>query len=224
MKLYYDPITTSSRPVQMFVLEHDTPIELVLTELLAGETRSEAFLAINPSGALPVLVDGDLVLPECSAILKYLADLQGSATYPTGLKARARVNAAMDWFNTGYSHDMNGHYVYPKLLPDFMAFSAATLDEVGREGLERGKHWLGVLDRHMLADGGFVCGAELTIADYLGAVFVGLSEPIGFDLAPWPNVAAWMARMRARPAWAEAHAAFYGFAASRRQLASAAAG
>jgi glutathione S-transferase len=50
---------------------------------------------------------------------------------------------------------------------------------------------------------------------------VGLSEPTGLDLTPWPNVAAWMARMRARPAWAEVHAAFYGFAASRRQLASA---
>jgi glutathione S-transferase len=221
VKLYYDPIATSARPVMLYVSDHDTPVEMVLTELLAGETRAEVFLAINPNGAVPVLVDDELVLPECSSILKYLAELEGSPTYPTGLKARARVNAAMDWFNTGYSHEFNGHYVYPKLLPDVFPFSAATLAEMTGVGLERGRQKLTVLDRHMLGDQPFVCGPELTIADYLGAVFVGLSEPTGLDLSPWPNVAAWMARMRARPAWAEVHAAFYGFAASRRQLAAA---
>ena len=63
--------------------------------------------------------------------------------------------------------------------------------------------------------------ADLSIADYLGAAYIGLSQAVAFDLTPWPNVAAWMARMRARPVWDEVHAAFYGFAASRRERAEA---
>ena len=220
VKLHYDPISTTSRPVLLFLAEHDLPVELVLVDILAGETRTEAFLALNPNAAVPVLQDDGLVLPEGSAILKYLADVAGSPAYPAERKARARVNAAMDWFNTGLSKDLNGDYVYPRMLPDY-ALPAPIQAEVSRRGLERAHHWLGVLDRHMLAPGGYVCGPDLTIADYLGAVYVGLSEAIEFDLSPWPNVAAWMNRMRARPAWEATHAAFYGFIASRRQFAQA---
>lgn len=217
MKLYYDPISTTSRPVMLFLAEHDLPAELVRVEILAGETRSEAFAALNPNCAVPVLDHDGFVLTEGSAILKYLADVAGAKTYPAELRARARVNAAMDWFNTGLSKDLNGDYIYPRLLPE-AALPPAMQAEVSRRGLERAQHWLSVLDRHMLGDGPYVCGAELSIADYLGAVYVGLSQAVAFDLTPWPKVAGWMDRMRARPAWDEVHAAFYGFAASRREL------
>lgn len=220
MKLYYDPISTTSRPVLLFLSEHELPVELVRVEILAGETRSEAFAALNPNCAVPVLEHDGLVLTEGSAILKYLAEVAGSATYPAALRPRARVNAAMDWFNTGLSKDLNGDYAYPRLLPEY-ALPPAMQAEVSRRGLERAQHWLTVLDRHMLGADPHVCGAELSIADYLGAVYIGLSEAVGFDLGPWRNVAAWMDRMRARPAWDEVHAAFYGFAASRRELSEA---
>lgn len=215
MKLYFDPISTTSRPILLFLADHSFAIERANVSLLLGEHLSEAFAAINPNQAVPVLEDGDFRLNESSAILKYLADAAGSATYPRELKARAAVNSAMDWFNTGYN-DFNHLYVYPQIFPMHAYESEATRAEMLARGLAIGEKRLAVLDRHMLAGRDFVCGDRLSIADYLGAAFVGLSEAIAFDLAPWPNVAAWMRRMKARPSWMEANAAFYGLIASHR--------
>src|SRR3954469_23609996 len=119
MKLYCDPISTTSRPILMFLAEHEAPVEIAQISLLAGENQSEDFACLNRNRAVPVLVDGAFVLTECSAILKYLAESLNSPTYPPERQARALVNAAMDWFNTGYSHDMNYTYVYPQMFPHF---------------------------------------------------------------------------------------------------------
>lgn len=216
MKLYCDPISTTSRPVLLFLADHDLAVDVEHVCLLTGEHRTAAFAAINPNRQVPLLEDGDLRLPEGSAILKYLAEAAGSPAYPTERKARARVNAAMDWFNTGYSFSMNYLHVYPQMLPEHMWQDPAVQAQVTARGLAWGRDRLDVLDRHMLQDA-FVCGPELTVADYLGGVYVGLSEAIAFDLSPWPRVAAWMARLRARPGWDETHAAFYGLLARARQ-------
>ncbi|HWA61192.1 MAG TPA: glutathione S-transferase family protein [Caulobacteraceae bacterium] len=221
MKLYCDPISTTSRPVLLFLADHDLAVEVQHVCLLTGEHFGEAYSAINPNRQVPCLVDGDLVLPESSAILKHLADAAGSPAYPTERKARSRVNAAMDWFNTGYSFSMNYQHVYPQFLPNHAWEDPQVQAAVTARGLAIGREKLDVLDRHMLADR-FVCGPDVTLADYLGGAYVGLSEAIGFDLSPWPKVAAWMDRLRARPGWDEVHAAFYGFLAKLAQARAAA--
>jgi glutathione S-transferase len=215
MKLYCDPISTTSRPVLMFLSEHDTSVELENVCLLSGEHLTDAYAAINPNCMVPLLEDGDFRLSECSAILKYLAEIGGSATYPQELRARARVNAVMDWFNTGLSFYLNYLHAYPQFLPNHAWSSPAVQAETLARGLQGARRALDVLDRHMLADA-YVCGPDLTIADYLGAGYLGVSEAIDFDLSPWPRAAAWMERMRARPAWDETHAAFYGLITSIR--------
>ena len=215
MKLYCDPISTTSRPVLLFLADHDLPVELAHVCLLSGEQQGPDFGRVNPNRMVPVLADGDLLLPECSAILKYLADRVGSPAYPAELKARARVNAAMDWFNTGYSFSMNYLHVYPRMFPNHAWDDPATQAATGARGLDWGRRYLDVLDGHMLREA-YVCGPDLTLADYLGSSYVGLSEAVGFDLSPWPRVAGWMARMRAHPAWDETYAAFYGMLAAMK--------
>ena len=215
MKLYQDPISTTSRPVLLFLAEHELPVELVHVDLMSDGQHDPAFTALNPNAAVPVLVDGDLVLPESSAILKYLSDVAMSPAYPVDLKQRARINAMMDWFHTGVSREFGYHYVYPSVFPMHRFASPAAQAEIqkrGRDGFER---MFAVLDSR-LADHAFVCGDQLTIADYLGVVHLGMGELIDFDFAPWPNLAAWLGRMKARPSWGEVHAAFYGLAAMLR--------
>lgn len=217
MKLYQDPISTTSRPVLLFLAEHELPVELVHVDLMNGGQRDPAYTALNPNAAVPVLVDGDLVLPESSAILKYLADVAMSPTYPGDLKKRARINSMMDWFHTGVSREFGYHYVYPSAFPMHRFASPAAQAEIqkrGRDGFER---MFAVLDAR-LAGHAFVCGDELTIADYLGAVHLGMGDLIDFDFTPWPNIVAWLERMKARPSWGEVHAAFYGLAAMLRDL------
>src|SRR4051812_27597816 len=101
MQIYLDPISTTSRGVLLFLAEHSMTVEIVPVSLFQGEHLAPAYAVLNPNKAVPTLKDGDFVLSECSAILKYLADACGSPAYPADLRRRARVNQAMDWFNTG---------------------------------------------------------------------------------------------------------------------------
>ena len=222
MKLYMDSASTTCRPIAMFLADHPLAVEIVPVNLFAGEHQAEAFLAINPNGAVPVLVDGDFVLTEGSAILKHLADLAGAA-YPTEPKARARTNQWMDWFNTGLYRDLGYNLVYAQVLPHYRFEAPATQADVTARGAERAAKWLAILNDHGLAEGAFLGGDAPSIADYLGASYVTLGDWIGMDFAPYPNVTRWLTAMRARPCWTTTHQAFDGLVAQiRSALAQAA--
>lgn len=220
VKLYYDPISTSSRPLMMFAAEHRLEIEWVEVSLLQGEHRSEPFLAINPNGCVPVLVDEDFVLGECSAILKYLAEVAGSPAYPAGLRERARVNAAMDWFMTNFHSAVGNQLAYPTLFPTMHPLGRECLAEVTALGRRSAVRWFRVLDEHMIGGArNYVAGDGLTIADYVGGSIVALAEAAGFDLAPYPNVRRWMGALEARPSWDPTYAAFNGLLSALRPAA-----
>ena len=210
MKLYCDPISTTSRPVMLFAAEAGIAFERAHVDLMSNANRDAAYLAVNPNGIVPYLVDGDFGLGESSAILKYLADKVGSPAYPTDLQARARVNEALDWFSTNFHEYFCLFTIYPNFgIPHGVDPELASA--MTAFGAEHAPRWLAVLDQHMLGDRPFVCGAEISLADYLGAAFVTLGEAIDFDLSPYPNVQRWIARMKKLPSWDETYAGFNGF-------------
>jgi glutathione S-transferase len=215
MKLYYHPVSTVSRPVVLFAADSGIALDYQVIDLLTGEHMGAPYAKINPSRQVPVLEEGDFRLTESSAILKYLADKIDSPAYPKDLKKRARVNEMMDWLNTGFYRDFGYGLVYPQLFPHHRRRSdeaqAGTVDW----GKQRAKAWLQVLDEQLLGPGKkYLCGDDITIADYFGAGMVSLVDAIGCDIGKFPNVARWFATMKARPNWAKANAIFYGYAES----------
>jgi glutathione S-transferase len=223
MKLYYHPASTVSRPVVMFIEEHKLPVEMQVVDLFSGEHMQPPYGAVNPSRLVPVLEDGDFRLTEHSAILKYLADRVDSPAYPKGLQERARVNEMMDWINTQLCRDFAYGCVYSQIFPHHKRPTEESQRVTVAWGQERAKQWLRVLDQDLLGpDKPYLCGAQLTIADYQGASFVHLAEVIGSDLADYPNVKAWLGRMKQRPAWEKVFEAINGFAKQlpRGQLAT----
>jgi glutathione S-transferase len=212
MKLYLEPASTTCRGITLFAAEHDIPLELVHVDLFSGGHLTPEFTAPNPNQRVPVLEHDGFLLTESSTILKYLAELADSATYPKALQARARVNEAMDWFNTGLYFDLGYSAVYPQILPPYRRNHPAAQAETLAQGYERGGRWLRLLDQRLARqDGDFVCGAEISLADYLGSAHVTLAEVVAFDFGPYPFVRNWLHAMRSRPAWSEANAAFYGW-------------
>jgi glutathione S-transferase len=210
MKLYYHPISTTSRPVVLFAAESGIDLELVVVDLFTGEQYGPPFTAINPSCQVPVLEDGDFRLTESSAIFKYLADKRGSPAYPTDARKRARVNERMDWFNTGFYRDFAYGFLYPQIFP-FMrrpddVVQAGTL----AWGRDKALNWFRVLDEGIIGPRhAFVCGDELTIADFLGSMMVLGGESIGLDYAAYPNVRRWLGNMKALANWGKVNEAFY---------------
>ena len=173
MKLYYHPISTTSRPVMLFAAESGIPLELQVVDLFTGEHVQPPYSALNPNKLMPTLEDGDFILTENSAILKYLADKIDSPAYPKDLQQRARVNERMDWTSTQLCSDLVYALVYPQIFDAHKRRSdeaqAATLER----GKERAQAWLKVLDEHVLGAGNnYLCGDAITIADYHAASYV----------------------------------------------------
>lgn len=202
MKLYYHPVSTTSRPIVLFASESGIDLQYELVDLFTGAQYKPEYSAVNPSNQVPVLEDGDFRLTESSAILKYLADKIGSPAYPKDLKERARVNERMDWFNTGFYRDFSYGFVYPQIFA-FMkrsdpAVQAATVDW----GKERAAKWVKVLDENIIGPrNGYVCGDRITIADYLGAVMIAAGDAIECNLSRFPNIARWRNNMKSLKSW-----------------------
>jgi glutathione S-transferase len=216
MKLYGHPISTTTRPILLFAAEARIPLDLVTIDLFAGDHLSPGFAAINPNRAVPVLEDGAFRLTESSAILKYLAERAGSPAYPAEPQARARVNALMDWFNTGFYRAFGYGLIYPQVLPDY-AWPTAEMQAVSLARAETdSRRWFDVLDRHWLGVETYLGGTAPSLADYMGAVHVTNGELIAFDLAPWPRILRWVEAMKALPSWASVHAAFAGWCEMQR--------
>ena len=212
MKLYANNVAAFSRPLVLFVAGNDIDVEMVTVNVFEGECKEEAFAKLNPSMQIPLLDDDGFLLTECSAILKYLADKIDSPDYPRDLQKRARVNEAMDWFNTGFIRDFSYQMIYPQILPDHKRPS----EEVNRATVEWGKEkaqiWLGILDKHWLGGGNrYLCGDEITIADYFATGPLLVGELIGVKLDNSPNGARWLENMKSLPAWETVDYAAAGF-------------
>jgi len=217
MKIYYHPASTASRPVLLFAAESNIALDMQLVDIFKGEHRQPAYAAINPNALVPVLEDGDFRLTESSAILKYLADKIDSPQYPKGLQQRARVNERMDWFNTQLSRDYCFGLVFAQLLPHHRRRSDEAQAGTVQWGQEHSKVWLQVLNDHILGPGrDYVCGGEITIADYFGAGLLTLGEVIGCDFAAYPYVQGWLARMKALKSWKSVNAVLDGLTASHK--------
>jgi glutathione S-transferase len=211
MKLYMHPVSMTSRPVRLFIAENKIPVEEVLVDVMTGEHLKPPYAALNPNCLIPMIEDGDLRLTESSAILKYLADKIGSPAYPKDLKARAKVNEMMDWINSNFYRDWGYNLCYPQLFPHLKRRSdeaqAATI-EVGQQNARR---WLKILDDHWIGPSKpYLCGNEITIADYFGAGIVTLGEVIRCDFSAYPNIRRWLANMKKLPSWPSVNEAFYG--------------
>lgn len=214
MKLYFHPASATSLAVLQLCAEEGIAYEPVLVDILAGEQAQPAFLCLNPWGLVPVLVDGDLVLTESSAILKYLADKVGSSLYPNDPTIRARVHQQMDVFNTQVYRELAFHLVYPQVFAHHRRDGVEAQHVTVSWGLERTESALEVLDRHVLRGTAYLCGDEATIADVFAASLIDVGSLVGCDYGRYPHLSTWLDRMKARPKWAEVHEVFDGLSDS----------
>jgi glutathione S-transferase len=201
------------RPIQMFIADHKIRVQQRFVDLLTGEQSGAAYVAINPNGAVPVLDDGPLRLTESSAILKYLAEKVRSPAYPKNLRARAQVNAVMDWANTGLYRTFGYGFCYPQVLEHLKWPDPNTQAQVLARGQQGSRTLLGVMNDHLL--GGrwpWLCGEKITIADYFASGILSLGELTGCEFAEWPRVQLWYRKMQALPNWKSANAALYDWA------------
>lgn len=217
MKLYAHPASTTSRAVLQFVAENDIPVEMQTVDIFKGEQYGEAFSRINPNHMVPVLEDGDFRLTESATILRYLAETKGSPTYPKDVRARARVNEVMDWMNSNLYRDWGYGLIYPQVFPHLKREDAAVQAAVVAWGREKSRGWLQLLNDHWIGPAKpYLCGNDITIADYFGTALITAGELIHCDYGAYPNVCRWLGNMKKRPSYAKVYEVFNGFVASTK--------
>jgi glutathione S-transferase len=166
--------------------------ELMPVNLLAGEHRRPEFLAINPAGKVPVLVDGDDVIPESAAIVLYLAEkYPDRGLMPTDLKERAQVYRWVMFAMTELEQPLwriaKHTFVLPedKRLPQDVALAGEDFATMAR-----------VLERHMEGRE-FIVGDRVTVADCVTAYLMDWANEEHL-LDRFPNLRAYLDRMYAR--------------------------
>jgi glutathione S-transferase len=217
MKLYYHPVSTTSRPVLLFIQENNIPCDLQVVDLMTGEHMKAPYSGMNPSKLVPMLEDGDFRLTESSAILKYLAEKTNSPAYPKDLKQRARVNERMDWINTQLCRDLAYGLVYPQIFPNHKRPTDEHQKGQLKWAQERAQAWMKILDESLVGKQKYLAGEQITIADYFGAAFVSLAEFIRVDFNAYPNVKRWYQSMKGLKTWNKVQEVFYGFAGSMKE-------
>jgi glutathione S-transferase len=212
MRLYMHPVSNTSRPLLLYVADNNLPIDQEVVDLMTGAHHKEPYVSLNPNRLVPTLVDGDFILTESSAILKYLADRFDLPTYPKDLKKRAKVNEMMDWFNTNFYRDYGYGVVYPQIFPHHKRPSDEIHAGTIAWGKELSKKWLQVLNDHWLGGGNkYLVGNELTIADYFGAALITCGHPIRAEFKNYPNIVRWLQTMEKQPSWKKVNEAMDGF-------------
>jgi glutathione S-transferase len=97
MKLYGFPASPNTWKVLAVAHHLGIPLDLVFVDLTKGAQRESDYLALNPTGRTPTLVDGDLKLWESTAIMQYLASQQPSPLFPNDARTRADIMRWQSW-------------------------------------------------------------------------------------------------------------------------------
>jgi glutathione S-transferase len=192
MRVYGDSRSGNCYKIQLLCSHLRIGYEWKEVDILAGDTHTPEFLAMNSNGKIPLLALPDgRCLPESNAILCYLAD--DSALAGSDRFSKADV---LKWmFFEQYSHEPN------------IASSRFIIKYLGnppdrRAGLEEkrvgGYKALDVMESHLVAHD-FMTGDNFTIADIALYAYTHVADEGGFDLDAYPAVRAWLERIAALP-------------------------
>jgi len=183
MKLYTNLFSPNARKVHAVANELGIELETQTLDLRAGEQRTAEYLALNPNGKVPTLVDGDTVLWESNAIMCYLAGKGDTELWPKSAK-RYDILRWMFWESNHLTNALNrlfGQKFFNRDNPDQGIIDRATKDF---------RKYAEVLDAQ-LANNAHVTGDTLTLADFAIGVCFGYIQPLELPVEGLDNIHRW---------------------------------
>jgi glutathione S-transferase len=194
-KLYYYPSSASLAP-HILLEEIGCPFELVLVDRKANAHKSPDYLKLNPAGLIPVLIDGNMVLSETTAIMLHIADHHPHSDLvpPIGSDARAQTYRWLIYL-TNTVQAMLVHYFYPHRI------GGANADTVKENASAAIMPMLDILDCQLAQSGGpYLLGAKYNIADIFLFMICRWTRNTPDPARNRPHLASFLKRMADRPA------------------------
>jgi len=201
MKFYFFPPSPNVRKVNAVISHLDIKgIERKIVNLAKGEHKQPAFLAINPMGRLPAMVDDDaLVLWESNAICLFLCERQGDTPlYPRDPRVRADIARWLFWEASSLSP------VAETLTHENVRKPMLGVGEPDPTRVKQGEEQFRPLARLLndeLAKRQFLVGNSVTLADFVVGGAMTYLERGRFPTAEFPHLEAWWTRLNQIPAW-----------------------
>jgi glutathione S-transferase len=154
MKLYMHPVATTARPVRLFCAESGIALDEEVVDLMTGAHHKEPYASLNPSRQVPLLVDGDLALPESQVIADYLdLALPGPKLIPADIVGATKVRLLVRLADS---------YVVPQLGGLFRGRENPAGVPDALKGMGEA---LGYIEHYRNADDAFVYGDSFSQAD-----------------------------------------------------------
>ncbi|CAB3800528.1 Disulfide-bond oxidoreductase YfcG [Paraburkholderia ultramafica] len=189
--LYDFELSGSCYKIRLFLNILGKEYEKTNVDFVNKEHKNDKYLALNPFGEIPILEDGDLRLRDAQAILVYLARKYDSSGnwFPADAEGAGRV---AQWLATGGGEIMSSAGARLVKILDY---------PLDLENLQAGANRVfGILNAH-LADREWLELGRSTVADIACFPYTALAGEGGIDLSPYPNILAWIERMKALPGY-----------------------
>ena len=202
IRIHRHALSGHAHRVELFASLIGVSYELVDVDLLAGEHKQAAFLALNPAGQVPVIEDGDAVIADSNAILVYLARRYA----PDWLSSDPVVEAEIQQFLSLAAGEIAQGPAAARLITVFGApLDADRTHDIARVALNR-------LETH-LEDREWLAGGKPTIADIAIYSYTAHAPEGNVSLEPYPNVRALLACIQALPGFVPMQSTAVGLAA-----------
>ncbi|KAH8400917.1 hypothetical protein KR009_001800, partial [Drosophila setifemur] len=195
--LYYATLSPPSRAVLLTAKAIGLDLELRSINLLKGEHLTPEFIKLNPQHTIPTLIDGEATIIDSHAICAYLVEKFGKdqqQLYPKDLVQRAQVDARL--------HLDSGHlfarlrFLYEPIL--YYGSTDCSIDKIAYIQ----KCW--EILEGFLKDQPYLCGGELTIADFCAlATVTSVNDAAPIDEFKFPKLQAWLKRLAELPYYQE---------------------
>jgi glutathione S-transferase len=198
MKLFYAE-TLNPRKACAIARHLGLPVEFRRVDLAAGEHRRPDYLAINPNGKVPTLVDGDRRLWEADAIMCYLADRAGSDLWPKDDR-QIEVIRWLSWNTQHFTHHAGALY-FQHLIKPFIGLGGPDPAATGAATAQF-RQFAAILNDH-LSNRRYVVGDSLTVADFALGVSLPYADKAEIPVGEFPAIERWHGRLSELPAWRE---------------------
>ena len=197
LRLHHLPLCPYSRKVRLALREKNLVAELVEVEPWKAE---DDFFALNPAGEVPILVDGDAVIADSTAICEYLEEV-----YPDppllgrDTRERTETRRLVAWFDSKFAREVSDLLWREKLVKRWKR-QGFPRSELVREGSQNIRGHLAYID-YLYESRKWLAGDVLTLADLAAAAHLSVLDYMG-DV-PWAEASGardWYAKMKSRPA------------------------
>ncbi len=201
MKLYGFPPSPNTWKVRALAAHLGVPLELEFIDLSKGAQYAPAYLALNPTGRTPTLVDGDFKLWESNAILQYIAGKSANSLWPNDARTRADIAHWQFWQLAHWGAEACQPLTFQRLVKKILNLGPPDEAAIAK-GIEAFNKEAKMLDAHF-AKQPYLVGKDVTIADFAVAAPLLYAKEAEMPLGPYANLRGWFDRVAALPCWRE---------------------